>query len=332
MKKILRTAALFLSLLCIIGMVSCVGNKEITDETKEKTEVNITVLSGTTGMGAAELINKNKNGKTALDYNFSVISDATQVSAGIIGGTIDIAAVPTNLASVLFNKTNGGVQILATCNLGVLYVVENGGTVGSVTDLAGKTVYIPGQGTNPEYILKYVLEKNGLTVGEDVFFDYTYSTPDTLTQAVEVGLADIALLPEPKVTVAKSKNSETVTVVDVNSEWDKVSKENSLVQGCIIARKEFIEANKDAVESFLKEYKESVEFVNQDVNAAAELIAEAGIMPNAKLAEKAIPQCNIFYSNGEDMKNSLKEFYGILFSVNPASIGGKLPNDNIYYN
>lgn len=162
---------------------------EATGQTVDKNlKVNVTLLSGPTGMGMAKLMSNHANEKSALSYNFNVISDATQINAGIIGGTIDIAAAPTNLASVLYSKTNGGVYVLATSALGVLYLLEDGQSIESIEDLKGQTIYIPGQGTNPEYILKYVLEKNGLTVGTDVFFDYTYNTPDTLSEAVIGGL------------------------------------------------------------------------------------------------------------------------------------------------
>jgi len=177
-------------------------NRTETTEAPDSTlKVNVTVLSGTTGMGAAKLISDSKKGNAALDYTFTVVSDPTQIAAGIVGGSIDIAAVPTNLASTLYKKTNGGVQVLAINTLGVLYIIEKGTALTDVKSLKGKTVYVPGQGTNPEYILQYIIEKNGMKVGTDVTFDYTYKSPDELATAVSAGLVDIALLPEPKVSV-----------------------------------------------------------------------------------------------------------------------------------
>lgn len=325
MKKTLRILSIALAVVLCFGFSACtkLPDKELS--------VKVTVLSGTTGMGMAKLIDDRSNGKTALSYDFNIVSDATQVSAGIIGGSIDIAAVPTNLASTLYNKTNGKINVLAICNLGVLYIVENGNSINSLSDLRGKTVGIPGQGTNPEYILKYVLEANGLTVGTDVMFDYGYSTPDTLSAALAGGLVSIALLPEPKVTAAKAGNESIRTAIDLTKEWDKTAAPDSLAQGCIIARSEFIAEHPIEIKAFLEEYKASVELVNEDVDLAAELIAKAGIMPKAALAKKAIPNCNIKYIDGDEMKASLKEFFGILFSIEPKSIGGALPDDGLYY-
>lgn len=325
MKNTVKIIALVLCVIFVLGLAACAPQPD------SELEVTVTVLSGTTGMGMAKLISESKAEKAALNYNFSIVSDATQVSAGILGGNIDIAAVPTNLASTLYNKTNGGVQVLAISNLGVLYLLEKGNSVESLGDLQGKTISIPGQGTNPEFILRHVLQENGLTVGEDVFFDYTYSTPDTLSSALAGGLVDIALLPEPKVTAVKSQNAEIRTAIDLSVEWEKVSPKGSLAQGCIIVRKEFLDAHPVEVEAFLKEYRRSVEFVNEDIDAASELIAEAGIIPRAPLAKKAIPNCNIKYVDGDAMKAALTEFYSVLFELDPKSIGGKLPDDGLYY-
>ncbi len=325
MKNTVKLISLILAAVFVLGLVACAEKPD------KDLKVNVTVLSGTTGMGMAKLISESKAGNAALNYDFNIISDATQVAAGITGGSIDIAAVPTNLASTLYNKTKGGVQVLALSNLGVLYLIEKGSTVTSLADLKGKTVCIPGQGTNPEFILKHIIEKNGMKVGEDVMFDYTYSTPDTLSTAVAGGLVDIALLPEPKVTVVKSQNTELRTAIDLSTEWEKVSPVGSLAQGCIIVRKEFADAHPVEIKAFLEEYKTSVDFVNEDIDAASELIAEAGIIPKAPIAKKAIPNCNIKYVDGDAMKAALTEFYGVLFDLDPKSIGGKLPDDGLYY-
>ena len=213
----------------------------------------------------------------------------------------------------------------------VTYLLENGNTVNSIADLKGKTVYVPGAGTNPEYILKYIIEANDLKVGEDVIFDYTYNSPDTLATAAISGLAGIALLPEPKVTAVKSQNQSIRVALDLPEEWEKKAGEGTLVQGCIVVRKEFADEHPNEIAKFLEEYKASVNFVNESPSDAATLIAEAGIIPKAPLALKAIPNCNIKYVDGAEMKTSLSKFFEILYGVEPKSIGGALPDDGLYY-
>ena len=323
MKKFLCLA---LSLLMLIPMVASCAPSVDSD-----LEIKVTVLSGTTGMGMAKLISDKKNGDAALNYSFSVVSDPTLVAPAIVSGATDIAAVPTNLASTLYKSTKGGVYVLALNTLGVLYLVENGNTINSIADLKGKTVYVPGAGTNPEYILKYIIEANGLKVGEDVIFDYTHSSPDALGNAAANGLAGIALLPEPKVTAVKSQNKDIRVALDLTEEWEKKAGEGTLVQGCIVVRKAFADEHPNEIAKFLEEYEASVNFVNESSSEAANLIAEAGIIPKAPLALKAIPNCNIKYVDGAEMKTSLSKFFEILYGVEPKSIGGALPDDGLYY-
>ena len=294
-------------------------------------EIRVSVLSGTTGMGIAPLIKSANEGKEPLNYKFEIQSDATLIAPGIIGNTVDIAAVPTNLAATLYNKTNGGIQLLAANTKGVLYIVSKDSTVDSIDDLKGKTVHVPGAGTNPEYLLKYVLTAAGLEIGKDVTLDYTYQSPDALTAAL-ISASDVsfALLPEPKVSAAKAKDADLKSVIDLTAEWNKVSEGYDLYQGCIIVRKAFLEAHPNEVAEFLRAYKASIESVVADPDAASEIIAEVGIIPNAGLAKKAIPSCNLCYDDSQKMKDSVLELFKILHGIEPTSIGGKIPDADIF--
>ena len=197
-------------------------------------EISVMVLNGTTGFGAAKLIDDSANGNTELNYKFSVESDASVVNSALINGSVDIAALPTNAAAVVYNKTGGNVKVAAVNTLGVLYIVENGESVNSFADLKGKTVYVPGQGSNPEYVTAFLCEENGLKVGEDVTLDFTYNAPADLRTAVASGQVEIAVLPEPMVTIAKTANADLRVALDLTKEWDKVAEKNSLMQGCIV--------------------------------------------------------------------------------------------------
>ncbi len=332
MKKLL---SLTLAILLLFSLCACSGGGE-NEETLNHDdtapadfhEIRVAVLNGTTGFGIAPLYNDIKNG---IDHNMNAkidfYADATLVAPLVIGGSVDIAAVPTNLAATLYNKTNGGVEVLAVNTLGVLYLIENGESVKSLDDLAGKTVYLPGSGSNPEYVLKTLLELAGLT--DKVTLDYTYATPDELTAALASGKASLGVLPEPKVTAAMTKNSSLKVAVDFSNEW-KTLTGTELVQGCIVARKEFIEAHPVAVDNFLTAYEESVNTLNSDPKSAASAVVGAGIAANEALVENALPRCNIAYLVGDEMKNALNEFWGALFAQVPASIGGAMPDEGIF--
>lgn len=322
---------LFLIITVLVMALSLVSCNEKAPAYDAEKEISVMVLNGTTGFGAAKLIDDSKNGTAALNYKFSVESDASAVNAALINGSVDIAALPTNAAAVVYNKTQGGVKVAAVNTLGVLYVVENGDTVKSFSDLKGKTLYVPGQGSNPEYITAYLCEKNGLKVGEDITLDFTYNAPADLRTAVASGKVELAVLPEPMVTIAKSANDKLNTALDLTAEWDKVAQKDSLMQGCIVVSKKFAEENPNELSKFLEEYSASVTFVNENPKEASEMIAEHGIFEKAAVAQKAIPGCNLCYISGDSMKKSLSTFFNIMFDADSKSVGGAVPSDDIYY-
>ncbi len=302
----------------------------------EKAKVRITTIAGPTGVGMAQLMAQNDAQKTANAYDFNVVDDPTKAVAAITGGSADIAAVPTNLAATLYKKTSGKVQILAVNTLGVLYMLDNGAGIGSVADLKGKEIYSSGQGANPEYVLRYILEKNGLDPDQDVTLHFVEDN-DALTAAIVQGKAKVAMVPEPKVTaclVQMKAAGKTVPTVALNmtEEWNKVAGGNStLMMGCVIARKEFVEKNGAAVQAFLKEYESSITAVKSDVEAAAGWCETYTIIPKAAIAKQAIPRCGLTFVTGAEMKRQLSGYLDVLFKANPQVVGGSMPADDFYY-
>ena len=332
MKKIIT---IFIALIFIFNCCSC-SETSTNEETLQHEdtapadfhEIRVAVLNGTTGFGIAPLYNDLNKG---IDHNINAkidfYSDASLVAPIIIGGSVDIAAVPTNLAATLYNKTQGAIEVLVVNTLGVLYLIENGNSINSIYDLEGKTVFLPGSGSNPEFVLKSLLKLAGLT--NKVTLDYTYSTPDELTSALAAQKASIGVIPEPKVTAATNKNSSLRVALDFSKEWKSLTG-SELVQGCIIVRKEFLREHPIAVQNFLSAYKESVELINSDYVKAASHIVSAGLAPNEELVKNALPRCNITYLDGDDMINGLKQFWDALYSQYPASVGGSIPDDGIF--
>ena len=288
--------------------------------------VNIMVLNGTTGFGMANLMDAASKGEAAQEYNFAVETDASNIVAALANGSVDIAALPTNAAATVYNKTQGKVQVLALNTLGVLYLVTDGSVeISSVSDLAGQTVYAPAQ--NPSFIFQHIVDANGV---EGVTIDNTYAQPADLNTAVASGEVSIAVLPEPMVTVAKSKNPDLVVALDLTAEWDQVSQPGSLVQGCVVVRKDFVLENAAAVQTFLTEYGASIEALTTDVEGTAAKIESTGIFAKAAVAAKAIPNCNVCFITGEEMQAALSQFLSIMHGVAPASVGGSIPGDDFY--
>jgi len=331
MKKILVSLLLF-GLLIFGGCTSSsnTSSGEAPSEPTVKTAVNLITLKGPTGMGMAKLMADNEAGATKNQYTVELATAPDEVASKVISGACDIAAVPINLAAVLYNKTQGDITMLAVNTLGVLSVIEQGDTVHSLADLKGKTLLATGQGATPEYILNYLLTQNGLTPGEDVIIEYKTEHSELAT-LLSSGEATLGMLPEPNVTAVLLKNSQCRIALDLTKEWAKIAPDTPLVQGCIIARKEFIEKNPQAVADFLAEYGDSAAYVNNNQPEAAELIADYGIVPSAPAALKALPNCNIVFLTGEDMLKSADNMLQVLFTADPKSVGGKLPDNALYY-
>lgn len=344
MKKIISLiTALMLSAALLAGCGSTgSGSADQTDTQEnsgtqtqaEPVDVNVMALKGPTAMGMVKLMDDADSGNVDTEnYSFEIAASADEVTPKLIQGEADIAAVPANLASVLYNKTEGQLQVLAVNTLGVLYIVENGDSIQSVSDLAGRTIYASGKGSTPEYALNFILEKNGLTPGTDVTVEWK-SEHSECVSALAQDPEGIAMLPQPFVTTAQAKNPNLKVALDLTEEWDKVMEneetKSSLLTGVVVVRKEFAEENPEAVEDFMERYADSVEYVNDNVEEAAELVGNYDIVA-ADVAVKAIPECNIVCITGEDMKEQLSGYLTVLKDANPESIGGELPGDDFYY-
>lgn len=290
---------------------------------------NVAALKGPTAMGMVKMMSDD----AGANWNFTIAAAADEIAPKLIQGELDIAAVPANLAATLYNKTQGKVQVLAINTLGVLYIIENGETVQSVEDLKGRTIYSAGQGATPEYALNYILKENGIDPTTDVNIVFSKEHTECLNAVLNDENA-VALLPQPFVTTAMTKAPGVRIALDLNQLWADVQegKENpsALLTGVVVARKEFVENNPEAVTAFMDAYAASVAFANEDVDATAALIGTYEIVPEA-VAKAALPYCCIVMIEGEEMQQKLSGYLQVLFDQNPASVGGAMPNEDFYF-
>lgn len=348
MKNFKRILALMLAGLMIFAFAACAntnqGNSNIETTTPETTEssykgetINVAAIKGPTGMGMINLMSDSA-------YNFTLTSDPTEVVSLITTGKVDIAACPLNVAANLYKKTGGQIKMLGINTLGVLYVVTNGVTVSGLKDLAGKTVYTTGQGATPEYIINHILDKNELK--DEVKIEYLSEHSELATKLV-ANEVEIAILPEPFVTVATSKNKNVKVALSLTDEWNSVNPETELAMGCVIARSDFIEKNPEAVEKFISDNKNSVEYLNTNSYEGSEKLVEKGIVDSAVFAveetgkkeqaakttkaNEVIGRCNIVFVDGEKMQTIANANFETYFAANPASIGGEIPSKDLYY-
>ena len=295
----------------------------------EETTVRIGSLKGPTSMGLVELMDQAEKGETGADYEFTMAAAADEINAAFLKGDLDIVLIPANVASVLYNKTGGQAVVLDINTLGVLYLLESGETVQSAADLKGRTIYLPGKGTTPDYALQYILAQNGLGM-EDVDLQYKSEAAEVISALQEEPEA-LGLLPQPAVTTACMQNEGLRIALDLTEEWDKVSTEGSLVTGVTLVRREFLEQHEALVQEFLSAHEESAKFTNENIEEAAEMVAALEIVPKAPIAAQAIPYCNITCMTGTDMQAALSGYLTVLAEQNPEAVGGALPAEDFYY-
>lgn len=327
-----RFVSLLLAVLMAAALFTGCAKQPQTPETPQEEAVTIRVggLKGPTSMGLVKLLDDAENQKTANAIDFQMAASANELTPLLLQGELDILAVPANLGSVLYNKTQGGVKMLAVSTLGVLYMVEKGGeTVTDIKSLAGKTIYATGKGATPEYALTYLLARNGLELGKDVNVEWKNEPTEIVAQMAAQDSA-VAMLPQPFVVVAMGQVEGLRVALDLTEQWDALDNGSALLTGVIVARREVVEQNPVAVDAFLADYTGSVEWVNANTADAAALIGEYGIV-EAAVAEKALPYCNIVCITGAEMKDKLSGYLQVLADADASSVGGAMPGDDFYY-
>ena len=330
--KLKTTVCLLLAAVLLCGMLGCSGADVGTTENGNggaSGKTRIAALKGPTGVGMAKLTADDDAG-AEKQYEVTFSSSPEDVKAGILNGSYDIAAIPTNLAATLYNKAKAEIAVLAVNTYGVLYVLEDGDTVHSVADLRGKTLYATGQASTPEYILDYVLKQNGMTPGEDVEIRFVAEHAELAAQ-LSVKNVSLGMLPEPNVTSAILQSGGTLRIaLDLTKEWKKINKDTEIMQGCIVVSKAFLAQHPEKVDRFMTDCEASVTYVREHPEEAAGYCETYGIIPKAALAQKAIPNCSLTFVTGAELKTKLNAFLAILFEADPSSVGGMLPDDGFY--
>lgn len=325
MRKTLKRMTTIL-LIMLLGMTNLACGKEETPAS-----VRVGSLKGPTSIGLVELMERAEYGETANTYSFTMETAADTLLTMMVQEKLDIALVPANVASVLYNKTEGQVVVIDINTLGVLYMLSGDETIENIGNLQGKTIYLTGKGTTPDYVLQYVLEENGITK-DDVTLEYK-SEATEVAAVLSQEKSAIGLLPQPFVTATMIKNENLSVIFDMNEEWNRLQGEDEsmMVTGVTVVRKEFLEENEGAVQLFLQDHKQSATYVNNETEAAAGLVVKTGIIEKEPVAMKAIPNCNITYIDSEEMKNALSGYLNVLYKKDAKAVGGNLPGEDFYY-
>ena len=304
------------------------AEKEDASGAGEQVTVRIASLKGPTTMGLVKLWQQQDEGSAEGDYEFQMMTGADEIMPRMIKGEVDIALLPANAAAILYGKSQGAVSVIDINTLGVLYLVSGDESIKTVEDLEGKTIYLTGKGTTPDYGLQYLLAQHGIDLS-NVTLEYK-SEATEVAALLKENPDSIGLLPQPFVTAACMQNEELSVVLDINGEWESLNDGRGMVTGVTVVRKDFLKEHPEAVDLFLKEHEASAQFANDNVEETAEMVAERGIVEKAPIAAKAIPACHITCIEGEEMKAALSGYLATLFEQDPEFIGGAMPGDDFY--
>lgn len=301
------------------------GEEETTEHVKA--DIRVGSLKGPTSMGLVYLMNQNEEGNAGNNYTFTMETDASTLLPLMIKGELDIALIPSNVAATLYQKMNHELVVLNINTTSVLEIVSGTEDVHQIKDLKGKTLYLTGKGTTPDYVIQYLLEKNGLTT-EDVTLEYKSEATEVAALLAENPDA-YGLLPQPFATSACMQNPDLSTVINLGSAWEEATGGDSIVTGVTVVRKAFLDERPEAVKYFFSEQMESMSYTNGA--EAARLVVKYGILGNEEVAQKAISRCGIQYISGAEMKSKLSSYLKKLYDMNPDTVGGALPKDDFYY-
>jgi len=315
----MKLLSLFLLSLSAIFLFSACGR---TQDPSDDITVRVAALRGPTALGLLHMME-------TTGHEFKLLGAPIEVAPLLARGEVDIAAVPSHLASVFYSQMEGAVQALAVVTLGVLHIVDTTGEIYAIADLTGRTIHSI-EGATPEFALNYVLRRNGLIPGEDVFVEF-YSEPTMVAAALETGQAEIALLPEPFVSTVLARIEGLRPALDLTEEWNRVQPDYGLIMSVVVAQREFLEEHPAAVAAFMEEYARSIAYMTGGTAEAAQLAVDYGLIPNINVARQALPRTHMVFLNGETMKRNLLGFYRVLYDENPASVGGRLPDEDFFF-
>lgn len=318
---------IFLFLLC--GILSALLFAGCGKGNRSGDKIRVGALKGPTTMGLLFLMEDAGQGKTENEYEFQMAAGADELLPLMVKGQLDIALIPANVASVLYRKTEGAVCVIDINTLGVQYLLTGDESIRSMEDLEGRTIYLTGKGTTPDYVLQYILEEKGI---KNCTLEYK-------SEAAEVAAIlareprEAGVLPQPFVTTACMQNDKLSAVLSLNDEWCSLQGDDKggIVTGVTVVRRAFLEEREEAVKNFLTEHRKSVEAVNENVDEGAKLCVEKGIVAKEEIAGKAIPECNITCITGEAMRQALMSYLQVLYERAPEAVGGSLPGEDFYF-
>ncbi len=322
MKK--RMIKILILAICIACLSGCSSKENL----KEDVSVKVSMPDGLPSIALSKLAFENKNIKDGYNVNYNIEKTPDNLSTTVMKGEADIAVVPSNMAAIAYNKTKN-YEIAGTTGLGSFYLVSND-DIGGFKDLKGKEVVNTGKGLTPDITNKFIIKSNGLNE-KDINFTYVNSANELVPMIVSKK-ANTAIVPEPALTALKIKNPEIKVVKSLNEEYKNITKSDyGYPQATIIVKSDFAKNNKEFVNLFLEGVKESIIFVNSNPDKAGEYCEKIGVGTKKEVINKSIENANLQFIGVEESIKDYKDYYKILSEYDVKSIGGKIPDEKVFY-
>ena len=290
----------------------------------------VAVLKGPSAISMIKMINEgfSDRGKQA---EFRIYNEPDQVNALMIRKQADIVLLPANMAAVLYNKGVSEYVLAAVPVWGSMYLAGTDTSVRSIDDLRGKTVYLMARGATPDIVFRYILKANHIDPEKDVELDYTFNGHFELASAITAGRASMGVISEPFVSLAASKNPDVKALIDLEKVWDRIHADSvPMVQTAVMIKRDFLENNKDVVKEFFRNYSEAITWLGDHYYEAGRLMVEYDIVPDEEVARNSLHRIHIRFAFARDEQEKIDRYWRILFTFNPAAVGGRLPDEHFY--
>lgn len=332
MKKII---SLLLSLAFVLTFfaVGCTPNVK-PDEGDTKTPVTIAMPDGAPVLAVYELL-KNSSKIDGHDVEYKILAGAANIGTSILSGEADVAVMPTNVAAKLYN--NGAkIKMLSVNIFGVLYMVGKNPLTSGTSDLLGKVVLNIGRGGTPDITLKYILDSNNLPYVESetavegkVAIRYVNDASEVIAM-LKTDKADYGIMGEPAVTNAV-KAIPCSVVLDMQSAWNSGVGENSFTQVCVVLG-ESVYNDKAFVDDLYAKLTSNVSYLAEDLANIGATLQEKGSSLKVNFTQETLNRCNVQNKKAIEVKAQLENYFKAIYEYDKTFIGGKLPDENLYYN
>lgn len=295
----------------------------------------VSALSGPSGIGMIHLF-ENPPKIDGIPSIFTHTPSPDVLLPKLLKGEFHIGILPINVAAKVYNASKGKIILGGVVGQGMLTILSRDTTIKTLEDLKGKKLTIAGQGSTPEYLIRYLSAQKNIPIGRGSnHIQLDFSIPITeIAPALITNKITYALVPQPFSSIIMMQDPQKTIkpVLDLQELYIETTgaKENYPTTG-VVVRKEFAQKHPELLRKFLQTYKESIQWVNENPKEAGLLVEKHKIGLKATVATEAIPNSALVWQTAEDAQESIENFLTLFLEIAPSSIGGKIPDEGFYF-